>query len=98
MKIGRFLAHLPVHELAERGLLFGTALQDEHHSLHGCCVAHQALVKFRAGEGVDVAAEAHELRFVDGLGDARGDGCGLSRGRPNCARFGLRGGAECRER
>ena len=98
MKIRRVLAQLLVHEFAERGLLFGTALQDEHHSLHGCCVAHQAMVKFRAGEGVDVAAEAHEFRFVDGLGEARGDGWGLRRGRPNRFRLGLRGGAEGWER
>src|SRR6266404_2902716 len=45
-----------------------------------------------------VRLRGNELRFIDGLGDARGDGWGLRRGRPNCIRFGLRGGAEGRER
>jgi hypothetical protein len=44
---------------------------------------------------VDVAWEAHELRFVDGLSDSSGDGS--LRGR--CAiRLGLRGGAKRRQR
>src|SRR5258708_15783375 len=55
MKIGRVLAQLLVHEFAERGLLFRTALQDEQHPLHRRGVRDDALVEFGAGEGMDRA-------------------------------------------
>ena len=91
MKIGRVLAQLLVHEFAERGLLFRAALQDEHHPFHRRGVSDDAPIEFGAGEGMDVALQADELRFVDGLGDARGDG-GLRGG--GAIRRGLRGDAK----
>jgi len=102
VEIGGIFALLIQHQLLQCGLLLWAALQDKHHPFHGSCIAYKALVKLRAGEGVDVALEADELRFVDGLGDARGDGglrdCGLSGRRASRVRLGLCGGAKGRER
>src|SRR5258708_32953569 len=92
MKIGRVLAQLLVHEFTKGGLLFGATLQDEHHPFHGRGVSDDALVEFGAGEGMDVALQADELGFVDGLGDARRDGCGLCGG--SAIRRGLGSGAK----
>jgi hypothetical protein len=98
MEIGRVLAELFIHQFAESGLLFGAALQDKHHPLHWSGVAYESLIELRTGERMDVAVEPDELRFVNGLGDPRGDGCGLC-GRGACGGgLGLRGGAKGRER
>ena len=96
MKIWRVFAKLFVHELAETSLLFGAALKKEQDAVHWRGVGNDALIKFRACEGMDVAVEAYELRFIDRLGDPSGNGGGL------CSRyviqFGLGGGAKRRER
>ena len=98
MKIGRVLAELFVHQFAERSLLFGAALQDQHHPLHRSGIAYESLIELRTDEGVDVALEAEELRFINGLGDTGGDGCGLGGRRASGVGLGLRGGAKGRER
>ena len=96
MEIGGVLAQLLVHQFAERGLLFGAALEDEHHPLHRSGIAYESLIELRTRERMDVAFEADELRFVNGLSDTGGDGRGLSGG---CAiGLGLCGGAKGRER
>src|SRR6266704_834146 len=38
VKIRRVAAQLFIHEFAERGLLFGTALEKQEHTAHGCGV------------------------------------------------------------
>jgi hypothetical protein len=87
---------LLVHELAERSLLFWAALQDKHHPFHGCGVRDDSPIEFGSRERVHVALEAHELRFIDGLGDAGGDGRRLSGRR--AIGLGLGCGAKRRER
>jgi len=90
-----------IHEFAERGLLFGTALEKQQHAVHGRRVRDDALIEFGPGERVHVAPEADELRFINRLGDAglgevRGDDRGLCGRR--ALRRGLRGRAKRRER
>ena len=71
---GGGLVLLPVDELLEGGLLFGTALEDEDDSAERGGGGEGALVELRAGEGVGVAGEGGEAGFVDGLKDAGAGG------------------------
>jgi len=87
---------LLIHELAQGGLLVRAPLQKQQHTVHRRGIGDGSPIKLGAGERVHVAAQAHELRFVDCLGNARGNGYSLRSRR--AIRLDLRGGAKCRER
>jgi len=60
MKIWRVFAKLSSMNLLEQLCLFGAALKKEQDRFIGVGVGNDALIKFRAGEGMDVVVKAHE--------------------------------------
>ena len=96
LKIRRVLHLLLIHELAQRGLLVRAPLQKQQHTVHRRGIGDGSPIKLGAGERVHVAAQAHELRFVDCLGNACGN-CYSLRSR-RAIRLCLCGDAKCRER
>src|ERR1700722_10356911 len=94
----RIESELIVQQLAQGGFLFWRALQEQEHAIQGLRIAYGALVKFGLRQGMDIAAEEHQLFFVDSLGDTGWCDAGLSdwRGFGKCLRragvIGLRRG------
>src|ERR1700688_2135855 len=66
----RIESELVVQQLAQGGFLFWCALQQQEHAIQGLRIAYGALVKFGLRQRMDIAAEEHQLVFVNGLGDA----------------------------
>jgi len=74
------LALLIVEQLAEGGLLIRAALQEQQYTVQRLSIRDSTLIKFRAGEWMDVARQDEESLFIDGLRDARRDVGALRRG------------------
>src|SRR6202166_3211496 len=73
----RIESELIVQQLAQGGFLFWCALQQQKHAIQGLRLAYGALVKFGLRQRMDIAAEEHQLFFVDSLCDSRRAGSRL---------------------
>ena len=58
---------LLAQQSGERGVLLGSALQAEHHVVHGQAIGREAAIEFRAGKRMRAAGTHDHLAFVDGL-------------------------------